>query len=110
MPEEKAIARLKVTREMLNGFLSLIKILNSASKKYGIPITEIQSDKDFMGKALVDTLPPEKLGLLIKALIGTAGLQHGLTNFMSYDRYQLDELATKLKSTLEAFDAVLEGL
>ena len=108
--KEKAIAKLKLTREIIKGFSNLIKTLSSASRAHGIPIKEIQTDNSFMGQTLVDALPPERLGLLIKAVMGIAGLQRGLTDFMSYDQYELDDLNKKLETTIEEFDQVLEGL
>ena len=42
--------------------------------------------------------------------MGIAGLQRGLTDFMSYDQYELDDLNKKLETTIEEFDQVLEGL
>lgn len=106
---ERAIATLKLTREMLAGFSNLIEALRRGSDAHRVSLKDVRTGGS-MGKELVEALPPEKLGLLIKAISGMGSLHAGLENFMSYDTFQLDELNGELKSTIQDFDHVLEGL
>ena len=106
---EKAIAQLQMLRDTLIGFSKLIEALSEASARYGIPVKGIQADDTFV-TTLTATLEPEKLGLLVKAILGTQNLHQGMKNFMNYDQYELDDLNDKLKSTIKDFNQVLDGL
>ena len=109
MEEEKAIATLKMLRETLLGFSKLIETLTEATARHGIQLQNIKADADLF-KTLANTLEPEKLGLLVKAMMDASKLQMGTTNFMASDQYQLDDLNQGLKSTIKNFDEVLQGL
>ena len=114
MPEEQnLIPTLKVMRDVLSDFSKLVENLNIAAEKHGIPISEIQnfnlSSTDSL-QVLVKALPSEKIGLLVGVSTKLVSMQYCLTNLMNHDAQQLQDFNAQLKTTIEKFDKVLEGL
>ena len=110
--KSQIVTRLKMLRDVLNDFSSLVENLNATTEKHGLPLNEIKNfelSKTDSIKILA-TLPPEKLALLMGVAIDIASMKEGLSQFMNYNADQLADFNKHLKTAIEKFDSMLEGI
>ena len=108
-PSDELIDSISAIRDILIAFRRLIADITKISNKYDTSPSNFGTNlftPDLMAKA-AHTMPPERLGLFMSAMLEAAALSDGLQNFTSYDTHQMKDLQKHMDVALEKFNQAL---
>ena len=102
----EVIIRLRATCDLLKDFSTLMKHFNQISKKYDISLNEIKNLNSFEQNSLrelIESLPPKKLDLVIRAMTKIKAFRHNTGNFTEHTPEELDEFVDKLELLIKEY-------
>lgn len=107
---EYIVPHLKITRDTLVGFSTLVDNMVRSKEKYGVGFDDLRSvdlsEPESVNK-LITSLSDKELGMLLMANAELATIQKKIQNFMILSEKELSELHDKLVSITAKLDRII---